>query len=309
MQNPFALPLLRREPRVPSRWLTFRRDFADGTINILLSSLLCSAVASKAIAGRETVVRALQGYFDAHGHLSGSPLMKARYASLKNSIPDPDIARFEAVGGIAILGNTVPTGFWTIFHIFSNPVVLEQVRRQVEDITSPPDMWGVRKISLRKLKDAPIISSATHEALRHRNTGIGPRMIMEDVTIGGSLLKKGSVVIIAQKALHTNREEWGDNAQKFKADRFIGKVPAQAFRGFGGGANMCPGKTFALGELGALIAMLVMRFDLQPIDGKWEEPGQNLTNMSIQVAPPERHPMVSFIPRAGAKDFVWEFEL
>jgi cytochrome P450 len=284
------------------------RDFADGTINILMANFLPKAFASKGIAGREAVTRAMMKYFAENSYLEASALVQARYTTMKNNIADTDIARFETVNGIAILANTVPTAFWAIFHTFADAVLLEKVRSQVEAITSISEDGSIRTINLRRLKEAPIISSTIQESLRHRSTGTGPRMIMEDIRIGGSLLKKGSVAIIANKILHFNQNAWGPDFEKFNVDRFINKFPAHAFRGFGGGANTCPGKAFAMVEVGALIAMLVMRFDLKPISTEqWEEPGQDLTNMSLQIAPPERRPIVSFVARPGTKDITWEF--
>jgi cytochrome P450 len=250
----------------------------------------------------------MERYFDRKQYLDASRLIKARYATMKNNIVESDIARFETLNGIAILANTVPTAFWSIFHMFADPNLLAKVRSQVEAITSTSEDGSTRTINLRRLKEAPIIASLIQESLRHRATGIGPRMIMEDIKIGNSLLKKGSVAIIANKALHQNKEAWGPSVDDFDAERFNAKFPSHAFRGFGGGVNQCPGKAFAMVEVAALIAMLAMRFDLEPIgDRQWGEPGQDLTNMSLQVAPPLRRPMVAFVPRHEVEDVTWEF--
>lgn len=37
-----------------------------------------------------------------------------------------------------------------------------------------------------------------------------------------------------------------------------------------------------------LVAMLVMRYDIQPVDGLWVELGQNINNMLLAIAPPKR---------------------
>lgn len=273
-----------------------------------MTGCLPKMFASKGVAGRELVTGAMEKYFNQKFYMSGSGLVKARYAIMKNNIIDSDIARFETVNGIAILANTVPTAFWAIFHMFTDPGLLAQVRTQVEAITSSSEDGSIRTINLRRLKKAPIIASLIQESLRYRATGTGPRMIMQDIRIGNNLLKKGSVAIIANKALHLNKEAWGQNADDFDADRFNGKVPSHAFRGFGGGVNMCPGKAFAMVEVGALIAMLAMRFDLEPIENMgWQEPGQDLKNMSLQVAPPLRRPMVSFVVRYEVMNLTWEF--
>ncbi|KAH8667574.1 cytochrome P450 [Tricladium varicosporioides] len=310
-------------------------NFADDTISLLLTQYLPKIIAARALAGREAVVTAMNDYFASKGHLYGSSLVKARYLALKEHVDDVDLARLECVNGIAILSNTVPTAFWTIYHIFGDPAVLHEVRRQVGAITTqmtptaglPKSLQGnesvpVCKIDLGRLKEAPILFSVIQETLRLRATGSGPRMVMEDVRVGSQqyLLKKHSVVIIANKALHSDRVAWGETANadpsKFIADRFCGRTPPHAFRGFGGGINLCPGRGFAMAEIAALVAMLTMRFDLVPTksalggdSGGWIEPDQNLSNMSLQIAPPKRKVVVDIVPRLDSENVSWEFIL
>jgi len=280
---------------------------------LLMTSVLPNIVASKAFAGREAVVRAMDLYFGCAAHKAGSSLVKRRFATLQGQIDDADLGRFECVNGIAILANTVPTAFWTIFHIFSAPTILAEVRKQVEMITisAMTPKGPVRSIDLRRLKDAPILFSALQEALRLRATGIGPRSVMADMSIGEEqyLLKKDSVIIIANKALHMDVETWGEAAGTFQADRFNGKTPAQSFRGFGGGVNLCPGRGFAMAEVAGFVAMLAMRYDLEPAGGKWDEPGQDLNNMSLQIAPPRKKVMVSVVKRKYLEDVSWSFKV
>ncbi|QSZ32007.1 hypothetical protein DSL72_001576 [Monilinia vaccinii-corymbosi] len=289
-------------------------NFADDNITLLLTNFLPRFIASKAFNGRAVVVRAMSSYFANSSQEHGSSLVKARYLALSSEMNHDDLARFECVNGIAIMTNTVPTAFWTLFHIFSDPVLLEEVRKQVRAITktekSPETGVLESKISLMRLKDAPILFSTQQEALRFRATGSGPRMVMEDMVMGNDqyLLKKDSIVIIANRALHFDKETWGETADSFRADRFCGKVPGNAFRGFGGGLNLCPGRGFAMAEVAALVAMLTMRFDVVPVGKVWVEPGQDLNNMTIQIAPPGRKVMVNIAPREDSREEKWYFE-
>ncbi|KAF7943272.1 hypothetical protein EAE96_011202 [Botrytis aclada] len=299
-----------RDPKVETGFW----DFANDNVTLLLTKFLPNFVASKAIKGRAIVVEAMSDYFTNGAQKNGSSLVKARYSSLSTEMSHGDLARFECVNGIAIMTNTVPTAFWTIFQIFSDPELLEEVRKQVREITTTTQSLetGIleSKINLRRLKDAPILFSAQQETLRFRATGTQPRMVMEDMIIGDNeyLLRKDSMVIIANRALHYDKKAWGETANSFHANRFCGKVPGHAFRGFGGGLNLCPGRGFAMVEVAALVAMLAMRFDLVPVGGSWVEPGQELNNMSLQVAPPGRKVMVSIVPREVSDKQKWSFE-
>jgi cytochrome P450 len=283
---------------------------------LMLTKFLPRFFASKAFNGRAVVVQAMARYFANCDYRNASSLVKARHSVLSAEMSPEDLAKFECVNGIAIMTNTVPTASWTIFHIFSDPKALEEVRKQVTAITSKDELLETgglkRRINLGKLKDALILFSAQQEVLRFRATGSGLRMVMEDTVVRDDrfLLRKDSVVIIANRALHFDEETWGETVDMFRADCFCGKVPGHAFRGFGGGLNLCLDRGFALAEVAALVAMLVMRFDVVPVgeDG-WVEPGQNLNNMSVQVAGPDIKVMVKIVAREDARDMEWSFEL
>ncbi|KAH7132576.1 cytochrome P450 [Dendryphion nanum] len=289
-------------------------NFADDSIPLLLTSYLPEIVAAKALAGRAVVVKAMERYFTTGDYKNGSSLVNARYHALKGNIDDDDLARFECVNGIAILANSVPTAFWMIWHVFSDAKVLAEVRRQVATITATDNskIGELRTIDLSRLNEAPILYSAMQEALRLRATGTGPRMVLQDTFLdaGGEryLLKKDSVVIIANEAVHHDRAAWGDTADVFKADRFCEKVPGQSFRGFGGGVNLCPGRSFAMLEVAALVAMVAARFDMTPTGGgKWDEPNQNMSNMSLQIAPPKKQVRVDLQLRREMEGVNWRF--
>lgn len=286
---------------------------------IALPELVARLLAPKGLAGRETVVKAIEKYYASDDFANGSEFAKSQYAALKGHISDNDVARSACINGIAVLANSAPTAFWAAFHMFSDPTVLQQVRAQVEVITttetSATDTMVKRKISIRKFKDAPILFSLIQETLRYRARGVGPRMVMEDVTISSSTrdyrLEKDSVVIIAHNAMHLNKDAWGETAHQFIVDRFLpgNKIPTAAFRGFGGGANMCPGKGFAMAEIVALISMLAMRFEMRPMEAEWCEPGQDLSNITRENTPPLRKVLVEVVPRPGTENEVWEFEM
>ncbi|KAJ8063817.1 hypothetical protein OCU04_007676 [Sclerotinia nivalis] len=299
-----------RDPKVETGFWSF----ADDNMTLLLTQYLPNLVASKPSKGRAAVVEAMRRFFANSAHENGSSLVKARHSTLSAEMTLDDLARCECVNGTAIMSNTVPTAFWTLFHIFSDPALLEEVRKQVRAITtterSPQTGVLENKINLRRLKDAPILFSTQQEALRFRATGSRPRMAMEDMIVGDNqyLLKKDSIVIIAHRALHFDKETWGETADSFRADRFCGKVPGHAFRGFGGDLNLCTGRGFAMAEVAALTAMLAMRFDVVPVEKSWVEPGQDLNNMAVQIAPPGRKVMVNIVRREDSYREKWFFE-
>lgn len=79
-------------------------------------------------------------------------------------------------------------------------------------------------------------------------------------------------------ALHTDTAVWGQDAAKFDHRRFVRegvgakRANTAAFRGFGGGSTLCPGRHSATTEILSFAALLMMRFDVRPINGGWNDP-------------------------------------
>lgn len=283
-----------------------------------LPGILPKILAPRAVAGREALARAMAQYYAMSGHHNGSQLTMARYSVLKSYMNDVDIARAECVHGLAVITNIVPAAFWTVYHVFSDPDVLSRVREELESLASIDEQTPDRKqncvLDMSKLKDAHFLNSVIHETLRFRAGGTGPRMVLENVILSGEGceydIENGSTIILAHEAMHHNKAVWGANANEFVAGRFLdNRISNNAFRGFGGGANMCPGKGFATAQIVALVAMWVLQFDLEPIGGQWEEPGQDQSNMSRENTPALRKPIVEAFPRAGTENVVWRFRM
>ena len=294
------------------------RDSSDATVE-LVTGIFPQLIARKGYYGRERLVAAFQQYFTTDGAESGSELTRARARTIQAAFgtKTDDCARFEAVNGMALLSNTVPTAFWTCFHVLSSPTILAQVRAVVAENTTTEESTGERTTHLRTLIKSPLFESLVRESLRFRTTGIGPRVTTEDVSLGGGqyLLKKDAVVIIPNYPLHHDAAVWGSDAGKYHDQRFTpeGKaagprVPPATFRGFGCGATLCPGRHFATAQIAALLSMLVSKFDVKPVDGgEWREPGQNMQNMSLTISPPKEKIMVKITPKEEGDK--WRFEM
>jgi len=233
-----------------------------------------------------------------------------------------DKARLDAVGGHAILANTLPTAFWTLYHILSDPAILQEVRDAVEPLLSSnksADGSWKHEIDISKIREVPILKSVLYEALRYYGSGTGTRMVVEDTLLDKQyMLKKGAFVFMPNRLYHFNSNAWGGDVDAFNAHRFSTGKPsgerAGAFRGFGGGANLCPGRLFAMNEILAFCAMMVLRFDVRPsavgkAGRKWLHPGADGSNMSLLVNPPTRKLSVDVVERQGREAGAWSFRL
>lgn len=289
---------------------------------MLLVNLFPSITARKGFQARDVLSKAFQAYFKANHHGTGSMLVQCRYQSLaKKNVPLADIARYEACGSIAILVNTAPSVFWTLFYLYSQPELLRECRKEVESIMSVVESEnGVQRIlHISRIRQQCLVLSATfQEALRLQTVGMQVRQVMQDTMLDDTyLLRKDGIVMMPSRVVHTDPSVWGPDVYQFNHKRFLkntrgskeGKKPSpHAFRTFGGGTTLCPGRHFATTEVLAMAAMMIMRYDLMPVEGKWITPKTEKTNIVAGIMEPDTDIEAEVIARQGLEDGEWKIE-
>lgn len=275
----------------------------------LLIDFMPTILAKESLKARDRLVAELDKYFREDRHHDGSLLVQLRHKhNVRFGLSIEDTAHTE-VGQInASISNTVPGAFWAIWQIFADPVVYQDCRHKASLLVqTSPD--GTCTLDLAKVRTAcPILVSTWQEVLRLHGTSISARVVQEDTVIDNEyLLRKDSMVIMPTRASHTDESIWGPTANQFDHKRFLkstkgsGKrVSAAAFRGFGGGAVLCPGRHFVSTEILAFAAILLVRFDVRPVGGKWNEPRKDfLMNTAFPMPRDQVH--VELVPRAKGK--------
>lgn len=156
----------------------------------------------------------------------------------------------------------------------------------ISDETVTLDVSKVRR-------SCPHLLSIFKECLRFHGIGTSVRVVMEDHLLDGKyLLKKGGIVMIPGPVQHTSTAAYGADIDVFKHRRFL-RVPgvklpnATAFRGFGGGNTLCPGRHFASTEVLVFVALAIARFDFNPVAGDWKMPGTKQAGAHGTIAPPD----------------------
>lgn len=286
----------------------------------ILFGVLSSFTARKGIAGRAKVAKAFQQYYQDEGHKSASRLAKSRYeVSAKHHIPLEDIAKYEVGGAVAVLANTVPAAFWTVLFVYSTPGLLDAIRNEIDSVvTVTDDSHGMtRSIDIKSLKEhCPTLISTFQETLRYCAISVAVRQVMEDTVLDGQwLLKKDSLLQMPSRIIHADQEHWGIDAQIFNPYRFMKepqnqevnhsarKRPAPAaFRAFGGGTTLCPGRHFATNEILAVTAMLALRYDMVPVKETWSLPSTNNSNMTLSIMEPDTDVEVDVTVRKGFEE-------
>ena len=303
--------------------LKIPRQFESDLMSILVG-IVPSVLARRGIAGRARVAKAFEQYFLAGGHKQASMLMQKRYeTSFRNGITIEDISRYEIGGAIALLVNTAPAAFWMLLLIYAQPGLLEAIREEVGlTMTITSDSSGtIRHMDITSLKSTCLLLTSTfQEVLRYRSMGTSVRQVMEDTVLDGRwLLKKDSMVQMPSRVIHGDPSVWGSDADEFNPRRFMktdgqesksGKAPpAAAFRAFGGGSTLCPGRHFATNEVLAVVTMFAMRYDMVPQSGTWTLPTVEKTNVAAVVMEPDTDIEVSVFRRKGYESDRWSFGL
>ncbi|KAM7187067.1 cholesterol 7-alpha-monooxygenase [Naviculisporaceae sp. PSN 640] len=307
-QNPY------RDPEVAEAWRIFEAGFLTLSLFPMASKLF-----PKVYEARERAAKAMLDYVHQGGYKDASGLVSKRYEHHVGlfQLGLDDFARGELGNSFAVLGNSTPCALWVLWHIYSDTKVLAAVRDEVSALVQESEEEGgvfVSSIDLGKVRSAcPILLSTFMETLRYRTLNPGPRQILEDVEIGGYLLKKGNMLMIPGPVQHTDKEAWGDDANVFDHLRFTSMRPKRpnrvAFRAFGGGHVLCPGRHFATTEIMSLAALLVLQFDMVPAEngGKWVEPSCNGTPVQAGFPIPDVDFPVMLHPRDPERKWLVTF--
>lgn len=81
-------------------------------------------------------------------------------------------------------------------------------------------------------------------------------------------IKKNTAVLVPVYALHRQKELFGEDAEDFNPDRFIGtegkKLASDVrYQGFGGGPRSCLGKPLAIAEIKVTLAKILGSYELE----------------------------------------------
>ncbi|KAH7382453.1 cytochrome P450 [Phaeosphaeria sp. MPI-PUGE-AT-0046c] len=244
------------------------------------------------------------------GHLQGSALVKTRVEhSLEYGIPIEDIARYETGGALGVLTNTSPSSFWMILHVYSDELLLGECRKELAKMVSDNTFVNekgetktMRTLDMTSVKTAcPIMLSVFQEVLRTYSVSGSARLVMEDHLLDGKyLLKKGGTLMIPGPVQHTSSDAFGSAAGSFDHRRFMPGSRTHnpvAFRAFGGGTTLCPGRHFATTEILAFTALMILRCDVKPDSGIWVCPTRDNAGLWESTPMPDFDIGVSIKPR------------
>jgi cytochrome P450 len=178
---------------------------------------------------------------------------------------DDDLIRDQLLT-ILIAGHDTSTALlaWTLYLLGSHPVILQQVRAEVDQTLGSdiPDMERLGRMSY--------MEQVIDEALRlYPPIHIGNRIAATDLEFQGYHIRAGTRVVYSIYLSHRHPQYWPD-PQRFDPERFAtGQAalrPHYAYVPFGGGPRNCIGMAFARLEAKAILARLLQTFDLELVE-------------------------------------------
>lgn len=288
---------------------------------MLVLDLFPAITAPKALRGREKVVQALQQFLkeNVNGRDEYAEIVQNRLnANDKHACSDDSKARSELGLLSGLLINTVPVTFWLLAHILSSRSLYTAIMSEINNVVQAGDdsEAHVRYIDASVIKQScPILVSTYREVLRVAGAATATLSVEEDTLLDQRyLLRKGSIVQIPTNSVHADTEVWGSDAEDFKPERFdqssrsTKKHHPSAFRTFGGGVGLCPGRHLAMDEVTTFTALVLYTFDISPGNSaaSFHLPQKNTTSLGSIMNPTASFDVV-FSCREELIGVTWKF--
>jgi cytochrome P450 len=150
---------------------------------------------------------------------------------------------------------------WVIVEACTRPAVMAKLRAEVDRVV------GRGPVRVEQLSRLVYLRAVINECLRlHPPVPSVGRFVAEDVEIAGVHLPAGVVVSPSITLLHLDPSAWPE-PRRFRPERFLDASTDRAnLIPFGGGARTCLGKPFGMFQLQVVLATLLARFELRPVD-------------------------------------------
>lgn len=160
------------------------------------------------------------------------------------------------LSNILLAGRDTTAGLlgWTFWELARKPEIFAKLRAAViADFGEYNELVGGETITFEKLKGCTYLQHVVHETLRvHTVVPFNWRTAVKDyVTLptgGGEdgqspiLVRKGQGVEYSINVMHRLKSIWGEDAEEFRPERWVGRKPGWEFLPFNGGPRICLGR-------------------------------------------------------------------
>jgi len=303
------------------------RDF-DAQALFMITAPLPSIFARKAFKARTLLHAQFRDWYNA-GYCNDSDVSLAATARMdvnrKYNIAANEIAEDNMGLLFVSTTNAMPTLFWLFLNVFSSPNLVEDLRAEIQTVLTKTVGNKVIIDHTKFSSNCPLLCSAYQETMRLTNIQASTRYIAKDTILTSDnreyLLKEGALVQTPASIFHILPSTWGADVETFnprrfmdlsnsKADKNMEKLQKKSFIPFGGGKHLCPGRHFAFAEVLGIIALLVIGFEIEGVNGKPVENFKGVRSIVNAVLQPGERGLKSEIKirrREGWEKTQWSF--
>ena len=166
---------------------------------------------------------------------------------------------------------------YSAYYLARNPAVRKRLEQEVDEVLGNRPLRGSDFGELRYAQ------AVCRELLRVQPpaTALVPRIALEDSVLGGYRIPRGTVVQVGVNVLHSRRDYWGDDAAKFRPERWLPDTddgasgcPEHAFVPFSREPRACRGADLATMLMVFTLVAVARRFRLNPVE---DEPPDRLS--------------------------------
>ncbi|GLT47059.1 hypothetical protein SLA2020_207810 [Shorea laevis] len=166
---------------------------------------------------------------------------------------------------LAASDTTTVTLTWALSLLLNNPEALKKAQHELDTI-----IGRERQVTESDMKNLTYLHAIIKETLRLYPAGplLVPHESMEDCTVGGYHIPKGTRLLVNASKIQRDSRVWPD-PHEFRPERFLTShkdvdVRGQSFEliPFGSGRRMCPGVSFALHVLQLTLATFLHGFEV-----------------------------------------------
>lgn len=182
--------------------------------------------------------------------------------------------------------NTQPMIFWFLLFIYSTPMLVDELRREIAPYISLSNLnpQRITSFDFQSLsRRCALLRGSLYETFRMVNEATSIRHLNQPTTVVDGKYKHklpAGTWISVPHSISNKDPAIYSNPHEFIPDRFLetnsesGEKSARYgnMRPWGGGAGMCKGRTFAEKEILTIGAAVISLWDFFPVGEKWEIP-------------------------------------
>lgn len=187
---------------------------------------------------------------------------------------------------------------WAVYALCLNPAVQTRLRAEVRAHLPSVDDASAALTSV-DFDRLPYLNAVVNETLRlYPAVPVTGRIAVQDTTVLGVPVARGTPVTIPQWAINVDTKLWGDDAMAFNPERWLdtrdgvatlnptgGASSNYALATFLHGPRSCIGAAFAKGEFACLLAAWVGRFEFELVDKELMDPAKLKVKGGVTIKP------------------------